>query len=149
ASSRRRSAGGVRAERVGTCAAETGEPRTRAESADTLVAVSACARRPCSAFTTPFIDHTVIKYSESETAQVAGRCFAASTGAALAQRIRRALHAAGELVGGACRRDELEPEQRVGLFVREGAPAVVRGPQGRPDAVVAARPGHLHGHPDQ
>ena len=50
--------------------------------------------------------------------------------AALARRVRRAVHAAGQLAGGACRRNELEHQQRVGVSVGEGARAVFRRAQG-------------------
>ena len=45
---------------------------------------------------------------------------AAAIVTALAARVRRAVHAAGQLVGGACRRNELEHQQRVGLSFGEG-----------------------------
>jgi hypothetical protein len=49
---------------------------------------------------------------------------AAPVGAALAGGVRHFMHAAGQLPGGACGRDELEHSQRVGLSVREGAGAI-------------------------
>ena len=39
-----------------------------------------------------------------------------------------ALHVAGQLAGGACRRDALEPEQRLGVPLGEGTRVVVRRP---------------------
>ena len=66
--------------------------------------------------------------------KVAGRRPAESVVAALGERVRRAVHAAGQLVGGAYRRDELESEQRVGVSLGEGACAVLRRAQGCGDA---------------
>ena len=81
--------------------------------------------------------------------KVAGRRVAASVVAALAERVRGALHAAGQLVGGACRRDELEPEQRVGVSLGEGAGAVLRRAQGCRHAEGDSRSGDVRRHRDQ
>ena len=64
---------------------------------------------------------------ESAAAEVAGRRLAESVVAALGKRVRRALHAAGQLGRRACRRNELEPEQRLGVSVGEGPGPPVRG----------------------
>src|ERR1019366_697674 len=50
-------------------------------------------------------------FSESTAAKLAGRRVAVSVVAALGTRVRNAVYAAGQLGGGACRRNELELEQ--------------------------------------
>ena len=53
------------------------------------------------------------------------RCFISCRGIGK-REFERALHVAGQLAGGACRRDALEPEQRLGVSFGEGPRGVVR-----------------------
>ena len=68
---------------------------------------------------------------------------------ALGTRVRPAVHAPGQLAGGACRRDELEFEQRLGISLGEGSRAVVRCAQGCRDTREDTRSGVVRGHRDQ
>ena len=61
-----------------------------------------------------------------ETAEVAGQRPVEPVGAAMGRGVRSFVPAAGELAGGAYRRDRLEHPQRVGLSLRKGAGVVLR-----------------------
>ena len=59
-----------------------------------------------------------------------GRRVAAASVPALAKRVRGAVHAAGQLAGGSCRRNQLEHQQRLGISVGESAGVVFWRAQG-------------------